>query len=854
MLNRLLRALLRLQLRHPRRILAFTILTTLVLGWGVLRVERRLDLMSLLPTDHPVVRASLEAGVGQQELLWLVAEGDAASLESRDDWAEALVSRLLDRGTLPLNGLSGEGRLSGPQPVPGPQGVSLWPPLLAAGSLVDGDAAVGRLITEQLYALAPAILGDRLAPLRNPAEVEGRLRATAKALTSPNPIQARFAQLDPLNLRNLIPSDQEALLRATAAGKSFPLRMKTGYLETKDARYVLVPLVVDFPSADAKATGRILRWLGDGAHGELPAPATLGNVEAALAAHGGRAFPLQATGAHAVAYWESQRLTKEIFLSLSLSFVLIGMVYWIGFRTFSGFGFVVGPLLVGMVWALGLVGWSLGEMNMMSAGFGAVLLGIGDDVGILLYSRYRDERRSGRTKALALRGALLGTGPGVVMGCVATALAFLSAIVTPFPGFRDLGVTAGLGLLACLLASLLLLPPLLLALDKGQGAFAKSPVQVLSQGRLATWKPMVALSLLAIALLGTYRLHWEDDLRRFRIGGNPALALQEKLGKVLGSSLQPLALQLTLDDAAQLPKRWNRVAELLEKEGLPLPAWEQGAPELRRVLASETWRHRTLAAASAAGLDPSALERPLAALSRSLEDPLAVPESLQQLFPPAQKTVRPQLWTLAGALKSKAPLVEIPTVTIPIRLPEEAQIRLTPLFEADGARLVGTRPLFAAIKEVARQATRDWVFLALALVLFIVAFFGRRVRFLLLAFVPIAAGQIGLLGILAWTNEPFSFLSLMAIPIALGVSVDTALNLLHRARMEASAAAKVARVNAVCAGTTLAGFGGLIFSSYRGLRSLGIACVGGVALALLVTQWVLPWMLEKWPLQNKPEV
>jgi predicted exporter len=60
----------------------------------------------------------------------------------------------------------------------------------------------------------------------------------------------------------------------------------------------------------------------------------------------------------------------------------------------------------------------------------------------------------------------------------------------------------------------------------------------------------------------------------------------------------------------------------------------------------------------------------------------------------------------------------------------------------------------------------------------------------------------------------------------------------------------VARVNAVCAGTTLAGFGGLAFSGYRGLRGLGLASLGGVALALLVTQWILPWVLERWPLHR----
>jgi predicted RND superfamily exporter protein len=113
------------------------------------------------------------------------------------------------------------------------------------------------------------------------------------------------------------------------------------------------------------------------------------------------------------------------------------------------------------------------------------------------------------------------------------------------------------------------------------------------------------------------------------------------------------------------------------------------------------------------------------------------------------------------------------------------------------------------------------------------------------------ASQVGTLGILGLTGEPLTFLSLVAIPIALGVSIDTAMNLLHRARQEPHAAARVARVNAVCAGTTLAGFGGLVFSGYRGLRGLGLAALGGVALALLVTQWVLPWMLERWPLRKE---
>jgi len=848
----LLRSLLLLHLRHPRRLWVITAVLTILLGVGVLRVERRLDLISLLPTDHPVVRASLDAGVGQQELLWLVAEGKTQDLEARETWAEDLVNRLLDG--VPLNGMSGEGRLSAPRPVPGPGGASLWPPLLAAGGLVDGDAVVERLLTEQFYALAPLLLGDRLETLNDPAALRARFQQTARALASPDPFKARLAKLDPLGLQTLLPPQDPGLERSMKAGREFPLRLRTGYLTTKDDRFVLLPVVLEFPSGDGPGTARVMAWLGGGAQGPLPGKASQADVDRALATAPDRAFPLQVTGAHAIAYWESQALTREVLIGLALSFILIGLVYWIGFRTLAGYGFVVLPLLVGMLWSLGLVGWVLGRLNLMAAAFGAVLLGIGDDVGILLFSRYRDERGAGRTKAAALRAALLGTGPGVVAGALATSAAFLACAAAPFPGFRDLGLTAGLGLLACLGATFLILPALLLSLDRGTGTFAAAEKPSLHPPTRRGTKALLALGAVALFALGATRMSWEEDLRRFRQKGNPALALQETLGRVLGAGLQPLALELTLEDPARLPQRWNHIAEALRQEGLPWPDWHTLDPDLRLALASQTWRRAALDAAAAAGLDPAAIERPLEALRASAEDPIAAVRSLQGLAsPPPPEEAQP--WTLLDWLRPRRkPVDPLGRLLLPLRLAEDAQDRLAPKVEAAGGRLVGTRPLFQAVKEVARGALRQSVVLALAGVLLVVGLFGRRPRFVILAALPLATGVLGALGSLGWSGEPLTFLSLVAIPVTLGVSVDVAMNLLHRARHEPFAAAAVSKVNAVCAGTTLAGFGGLAFSGYRGLRGLGIACLGGVALALLITQWVLPWILEKWPLRRSPDV
>ena len=855
-MQRLLRALVHLHLRRPAGLWIALVGITLLLGWGGLRVERRLDLMSLLPTDHPVVRASIEAGVGQQELLWLAAEGGRGDLEAREAWAEGLVERLLDQDGVPLNGLSAEGRLSEPRPVPDAKGASLWPPLLAAGSFLDGDAAATRLVTGQLYVLAPMLLGDKLKPLTDMADVRRRLRSTARALASPDPLKARMARVDPLQLMGFLEKSDATLLGATRSAKAFPLKIRTGYLVTTDARYVLVPLMLDFPSSDTKATARVMTWLGRGARGALPDSATPAQIRQALAPAGKRAFPLQATGAHAIAYWESQTLTREVLLSLALSFVLIGLVYWIGFRTLAGYGFVVAPLLLGMLWALGLVGWLLGHLNLMAAAFGAVLLGIGDDVGILLFSRYRDERQAGCSKPLALRAALLGTGPGVVTGGGATALAFLACVAAPFPGFRDLGLTAGLGLLACMVSSFLLLPALLMTFDRGRGTFAPRAEAVRRPAStVRTWKVAVSTAVLLLGAWGIHRLTWEEDLRRFRQNGNPALVLQEALGKALGAGLQPLAIEIPMDDPERLPELWNRVVLPLRREGLPMPIWQESQPELRRILGSETWFRDVLEIASQENLDPVGLEIPLSGMQESLNDPGAVPRSVQALFPEGKVAlVRGSSWTLFSWFR-RAPVVQDvqdapPSFVLPLRLNEASQDRVEREVQAVGARMVGTRPLFRAIKEVARHALKDVILLAFGAVVLVVAVFGRSWRFVLLALVPLAASQVGTLGVLGLSGEPLTFLSLVAIPIALGVSIDTAMNLLHRARLEPLAAARVARVNAVCAGTTLAGFGGLVFSGYRGLRGLGLAALGGVALALLVTQWVLPWMIERWPLRK----
>jgi len=859
-MKKLLRSLLFQHLHRPKSMLILLVAMTVVFGLGVFRIEKRMDLTSLLPTDHPIVKASLQAGVGQYELLWAVAEGSADDLSERRKWADGIIENLLENSSMPLNGIDEDGRFAQPVPLPESKdgkGASLWPPVLAAGSLLAGDGAVGRMLTEHLYAAAPMILGDNLRPLEDQRQLRERFSQTAKALRSPEPMRAKLAQLDPLNLRDLFPNGDAALGKAMEEIKGIPLDIRTGYLETKDSRYVLVPFLLNFPNGETAATARILAWIGDGCGIEFPiGRPSFKEVGASLMPNAHRAFPIKVTGAHAIAYWESTRLGREVAISLCCSFLLICVVYWAGFRTLAGYGFVVAPLLLGMFWTLGLAGWLLERLSLMSAAFGAVLLGVGDDVGILIFSRYRDERASGKNKALSLRAALLSTGPGVIAAMSATTLVFLACLTAPFPGLRDLGLTAGLGILCCMASTFLLMPPMLLAFDHGKGTFALAaakPKRLETHGKLrhraSSRKAILVVALIAFAALGIFRLKWEEDLRKFRQDGNPALELQENLANVLGAGIQPLALQIALVGQRPVSERWNNIVDLMGDEGIPLPRWESIDKNLAYWLGKESWVNTALGLAEREGLDPAALKKPLSALNNSISNPDAAPRSLADLLvPPRANIAYDSMDSLEEERESEA---RNPMISIPIRLSEQAQDKLEAAFEDNGARLVGTRPLFKALKAVAKESLLEVIIIATAAILAVVALFGRRWLFVGLALAPVVAGQIGVLGTLGWTGQPLTFLSLVAIPVTLGVSVDTVFNLLNRARYETHAPEKVSRVNAVCAGTTLAGFGGLAFSAYKGLQGLGIAAIGGTALALLATQWLLPWILRKAPLLRR---
>ncbi len=122
-------------------------------------------------------------------------------------------------------------------------------------------------------------------------------------------------------------------------------------------------------------------------------------------------------------------------------------------------------LLVGTAWAMGWLTLTVGHLNILSATFAVMLIGMGD-YGVLWVTRYEEARRDG----MPVRDALLHTTTHVAVGnltaAATLALAFFAAMFADFQAVAELGWIAGCGVLLCAFACFTVLPALVTLFDK----------------------------------------------------------------------------------------------------------------------------------------------------------------------------------------------------------------------------------------------------------------------------------------------------------------------------------------------------------------------------------------------------
>ncbi len=509
---------------------------------------------------------------------------------------------------------------------------------------------------------------------------------------------------------------------------------------------------------------------------------------------------------------------------------------------------VLGPMLLAVGTTLAIIGATAGELTLMEAVFGVLVFGLGIDFAIHLLLRLREEQRRGADLDLALLRAIGGTGRGIVAGAITTSGAFLLLCLAPDPVFQRLGLAGGLGLLLCVVFFLTLLPAQWKLL--GRRACPTSHDAHPAPHRISWIEGIVAGAcrspgatlmgaslVLGIAAVGLADVRYETNLERVFSRDIEAVRTAERIHERFGLDPGPWLVATSGPDEAR------RVSEALAEDPIFartqslasfLPpdlearqrALQRLAPRLARALRAERiaadveasgWRADRAALLDALlradALGPPTLER----LPGGLRERLLGPEGEWLVY---AFVAEPALDSAVAARQRAAAQAVAPGAT-----------SINAIYEA----LIGTE--------------RPWMPRVVATVLlFIVTILWLdtgNLRLTAIALAPVVfagivtAGAMGLMGI------AFNTVTLVAIPLLLGIGVDDGVHIIHRMLEEPDRPMQevVARVGEPILMTTLTTSGSvglLVFTRHPGIESLAVVLLMGLTTCFLASITILP--------------
>jgi hopanoid biosynthesis associated RND transporter like protein HpnN len=609
------------------------------------------------------------------------------------------------------------------------------------------------------------------------------------------------------------------------------------------------------------------------------------------------------TGMPVIEYDEMMASQFDMFWTSALSMTLVLLLYLAAYGGLRHAGLVNVLLLLGTAYSFGFVTLAVGHLNILSAAFSAVLIGLGIDFAIHYVASYLNLRRQGCDIETALMRMAVEVGPGVVTGGVTTAAAFFMAAMTDFVGVRELGLVAGGGILLCVLTTVIVLPPLILLVDR-RWPLRTLPTILPAAGWCqfpVRWPRLtMALSLIVVALvaLGGSRLRYDHNLlnlqprhlesadierqlftrlddsvwfgvsicdsrqelarRKAAFEQLPSVAKTEEIGSLLPevppshlSHVQSICRQLALlpqtppslvpIEAPRLIQEVARAQSLLARES----PFETPAATLLA-------QSRGLLASTGSAAATARLAHGQAALAQQIIKLLAPLRHLADATPPRTSDLPPELTTRFIG-KNQTFLLKVYARG---NVWNMAQLeRFVHDLESVDSRVTG-HPVQTYYASRHMQASYLWAGLyALIAVLVLLWLDFQSLRHSLLAMVPLAVGFAAMCGCLGWLDIPFNPANMIILPLILGIGVDHGVHLVHlwrqrSGRFQMSDATAVALI--LTASTTTASFGALILARHQGLQSLGQSLTIGVTTCLAASIVFFPALLA-WLTRHRAE-
>ena len=592
-----------------------------------------------------------------------------------------------------------------------------------------------------------------------------------------------------------------------------------------------------------------------------------------------------------VTVYESSKSTT-VFALVSVCLILL-----LAFRSLRLLLISIVTLLTGLVATAAFAAASVSKLNAISIAFAILYFGLAVDFIIHYLLRLREILAKGTDLTDALVETSGRVGGALFVCAVTTAAGFFAFTPTAFVGVSQLGLISGTGMFISFIFTLTMLPALI------RLAF---PANYYVNPEVENWKPGVVLSyvlkaprliivvvliaaVISIASLGQLRFEKDpmllrdpktesvqtfndlsDDpntaLRSISIvadGDSDITGLTEKLTALPSVERVYSLASFDTGDATEQQYLLDETSLLLGADFASYPALEAVEPdvtgasvqrlldELEKTGSGEELRGvLSELLAQLEQLDSIEQRETLERLQQALLGDL--PGSMQLLKSRLEATPLPasefsedfqQRWVSAEGHQ----LIQvIPSNNIGI--PENAEEFVT---EVSGvsANATGVPVVFERSGDTVAKAFKVAFSTALLVISVLLFVLLRSLISVLLVLIPLLLSVLLLIGSMVFIGLPFNFANVIALPLLLGISVDTGIHLVHRARAHESEdlhrvlVSSTTRAIVFSSVTTLASFGNLALSDHVGSASMGYLLAIGLIINFLIMLLVLPAMM-----------
>jgi hydrophobe/amphiphile efflux-3 (HAE3) family protein len=206
--------------------------------------------------------------------------------------------------------------------------------------------------------------------------------------------------------------------------------------------------------------------------------------------------------------WDvTDRMQETMILTVSLAVAFMVAVLFLVFP--ARWRILSLPLvLLGVLWIFGTTGFIGMPVSLVTMAGLPILIGLGTDFAIQFHNRYEEEVRRGDTPAAAVIDAITHIGPAVGIAVLATALGFVTLLISRVPAVRDFGIMLTFGVVILYAVGLFLLNSILYQRDRRRSFHSGSrtprrppPVFERLLGATARGAMRYPLPLIAVAVL-----------------------------------------------------------------------------------------------------------------------------------------------------------------------------------------------------------------------------------------------------------------------------------------------------------------------------------------------------------------